>query len=563
MFVCLDDQEDNFEDKTIDYSRSLQLFLNNLARHPEINVQKTSISTISLGLIVCIISLSACNYKVGPDYKTPLTQVSSEWLETGNIRLNQSKEFRDWWRLFNDPVLNQLIQTAYAQNLTLRAAGVRILNARAEVGIAIGDLYPQQQGAEAELSDLRNPFLKKLGNGLGNSLMYSRIGLMANWEIDFWGKYRRAIEAADAQLMGSIAEYDNLLVSLLSDVANAYIQLRTIEKRLQIAKKNVKLQLESQRIADAKFTGGISTQRDVEQATTILKSTQASIPSLERQLRQIKNALSLLMGIPPDRFVNKFFTADGVGIIPAPPVQVAVGIPTDLLRRRPDIRKAEMDALAQSARIGVVVANLYPAFSLTGSFGFVSSNASGSSLGDMFNWGNQFYRFGPSVQWNIFNYGQITNQVRAQDAAFEVNILNYQNQVLKAQKEVEDALIGFLMSQNSAEYLAESTDSAQRALDLAILQYNEGITDFTTVLTAEQELLRQQDEFAQTLGSISINLVGIYRALGGGWEIREGKEFVPEPIIKAMEKRTNWGGLLAHTPVSTEPPTNLFRLPQW
>ena len=563
MFVCLDDQEDNFEDKTIDYSRSLQLFLNNLARHPEINVQKTSISTISLGLIVCIISLSACNYKVGPDYKTPLTQVSSEWLETGNIRLNQSKEFRDWWRLFNDPVLNQLIQTAYAQNLTLRAAGVRILNARAEVGIAIGDLYPQQQGAEAELSDLRNPFLKKLGNGLGNSLMYSRIGLMANWEIDFWGKYRRAIEAADAQLMGSIAEYDNLLVSLLSDVANAYIQLRTIEKRLQIAKENVKLQLESQRIADAKFTGGISTQRDVEQATTILKSTQASIPSLERQLRQIKNALSLLMGIPPDRFVNKFFTTDGVGIIPAPPVQVAVGIPTDLLRRRPDIRKAEMDALAQSARIGVVVANLYPAFSLTGSFGFVSSNASGSSLGDMFNWGNQFYRFGPSVQWNIFNYGQITNQVRAQDAAFEVNTLNYQNQVLKAQKEVEDALIGFLMSQNSAEYLAESTDSAQRALDLAILQYNEGITDFTTVLTAEQELLRQQDEFAQTLGSISINLVGIYRALGGGWEIREGKEFVPEPIIKAMEKRTNWGGLLAHTPVSTEPPTNLFRLPQW
>ena len=529
----------------------------------DIKVQKTSISKISLGLLISIISLSACNYKVGPDYKTPLTQVSSEWLETGNIRLNQSKEFRDWWRLFNDPVLNQLIQTAYAQNLTLRAAGVRILNARAEVGIAIGDLYPQQQGAEAELSDLRNPFLKKLGNGLGNSLMYSRIGLMANWEIDFWGKYRRAIEAADAQLMGSIAEYDNLLVSLLSDVANAYIQLRTIEKRLQIAKENVKLQLESQRIADAKFTGGISTQRDVEQATTILKSTQASIPSLERQLRQIKNALSLLMGIPPDRFVNKFFTTDGVGIIPAPPVQVAVGIPTDLLRRRPDIRKAEMDALAQSARIGVVVANLYPAFSLTGSFGFVSSNASGSSLGDMFNWGNQFYRFGPSVQWNIFNYGQITNQVRAQDAAFEVNILNYQNQVLKAQKEVEDALIGFLMSQNSAEYLAESTDSAQRALDLAILQYNEGITDFTTVLTAEQELLRQQDEFAQTLGSISINLVGIYRALGGGWEIREGKEFVPEPIIKAMEKRTNWGGLLAHTPVSTEPPTNLFRLPQW
>ena len=526
-------------------------------------VQKTSISKISLGLLICIISLSACNYKVGPDYKTPITQVSSEWLETGNVRLNKTEIFREWWSIFKDPALNELIRMAYTQNLSLRAAGVRILNARAEVGIAIGDLYPQQQGTEGEASGLANPFLKKLGNGVGNSLIYSRIGLMANWEIDFWGKYRRAIEAADAQLMGSVAEYDNLLVSLLSDVANEYIQLRTIEKRLQIAKENVKLQLESKRIADAKFTGGISTQRDVEQATTILKSTQASIPSLERQLRQIKNALSLLMGMPPDRFVNKFFTTDKVGIIPAPPVQVAVGIPTDLLRRRPDIRKAEMDALAQSARIGVVVANLYPAFSLTGSFGFVSSNASGSSLGDMFNWGNQFYRFGPSVQWNIFNYGQITNQVRAQDAQFEVEILNYQNLVLKAQKEAEDFLIAFLMSQNSAEYLAESTASAQRAVDLAILQYNEGITDFTTVLTAEQALLKQQEDFAQTLGSISINLVGVYRALGGGWEIREGKEFVPESIVKSMEERTNWGGLLAHTSVPSERPTNLFRLPQW
>ena len=537
--------------------------LNNLAMLLDNKVQKTSISKISLGLLICIISLSACNYKVGPDYKTPITQVSSEWLETGNVRLNKTEIFREWWSIFKDPALNELIRMAYTQNLSLRAAGVRILNARAEVGIAIGDLYPQQQGAEGEASGLSNPFLKKLGNGVGNSLIYSRIGLMANWEIDFWGKYRRAIEAADAQLMGSVAEYDNLLVSLLSDVANEYIQLRTIEKRLQIAKENVKLQLESVRIADAKFTGGIGTQRDVEQAITILKSTEATIPSLDRQLRQTKNALSLLMGIPPDKFVNKFFTADQVGKIPAPPVQVAVGIPTDLLRRRPDIRKAEMEALAQSARIGVVVANLYPAFSITGSFGFVSSNASGSSLGDMFNWGNQFYRFGPSVQWNIFNYGQITNQVRAQDAQFEVEILNYQNLVLKAQKEAEDFLIAFLMSQNSAEYLAESTASAQRAVDLAILQYNEGITDFTTVLTAEQALLKQQEDFAQTLGSISINLVGVYRALGGGWEIREGKEFVPESIVKSMEERTNWGGLLAHTSVPSERPTNLFRLPQW
>ena len=224
--------------------------------HPESKVLKTSISTISLGLIPCIISLSACNYKVGPDYKTPISQVSSEWLETGNVRLNQSKDFREWWRLFNDPILNQLVQTAYAQNLSLRAAGVRILNARAEVGIAIGDLYPQQQGADGELSVLDNPFLKDLGNGVNTPLMYSKIGIMANWEIDFWGKYRRAIEAADAQLMGSVAEYDNLLVSLLADVAMNYIQMRTIEKRIQITNENIRFQQEGVRIANAKFVGG-------------------------------------------------------------------------------------------------------------------------------------------------------------------------------------------------------------------------------------------------------------------------------------------------------------------
>jgi outer membrane protein TolC len=167
------------------------------------------------------------------------------------------------------------------------------------------------------------------------------------------------------------------------------------------------------------------------------------------------------------------------------------------------------------------------------------------------------------VQWNIFNYGQITNQVRAQDARFEASILDYQNAVLNAQKEGEDALIAFLMTQNSAEYLAESTDAAQRTLNISDIQYNEGMVDFTTVLNAEQDLLQSQDRLVQNLGSISMNLVSVYRAFGGGWELREGKDFVPEPIIKAMEKRTNWGGLLDKNSISSERPLNLFRLPQW
>ena len=522
----------------------------------------SSRSGLFLPLLFAAFLLSACTNKIGPDYEAPELDVEKQWLEDGDPHLKLTEgDFREWWKIFKDPVLNTFIDKAYAQNLKLRAAGLRILQARAQLGVAIGDLYPQKQDFNGTLEDIRTPFIKKLG--LGDSLLYSRIGFSANWELDFWGKFRRAIESSDASLLASVAEYDNTLLTLIADVANAYVQIRTYEKRLQIAENNVAIQMDSVRISTSKFKGGSSTQRDVEQAKTILASTQASIPQIRAKIRQYKNALSLLLGIPPDRFDHVSGFAKGDGAIPSPPLQVVVGIPQDLIRRRPDVRQAELTAVAASAKIGVAKANLYPAFSLSGSFGFIGSNATGSSLSDMFGWGNQFYRFGPAVQWNLFNYGQITNQVRGQDAVFQEALVNYQQRVLQAQKEAEDSLIGFLMSQNSAEYLAQSTAAAQRSLDLAQLQYTEGITDFTTVLTAEQELLKQQDNFAQTLGLIASSLIDVYRNLGGGWQIREGKEFVPEPIKEAMAKRTHWGDLLSPGKIPEERPTSFIRAPDW
>ncbi|MEW6037532.1 MAG: TolC family protein [Pseudomonadota bacterium] len=529
---------------------------------PRIDAFKSAGS--GLLLILPAMLAAGCSNKIGPDYQTPETQVSPDWLESEDNRVSKAEgNFREWWRVFKDPVLNRLIETAYAQNIPLKIAGVRILESRAELGVATGNLFPQQQGFEGATEKLSLPFLRDLGLGNGNSIWYTRLGLMSNWEIDIWGKFRRAIESADAQLMSAVAEYDDILVTLTADVANAYVQIRTLEKRLDIAHQNVKTQSESLRIADVKFHGGTSTQRDVEQAKTVLASTQATIPVLEGQLRQAKNALCLLLGMPPDKLDKPLGSERLFGQIPAPPVQVAVGIPADLLRRRPDVRRAEQNAAAQSARIGIAKASLYPAFSISGSFGFVSTTAQGGSLGDIFHWGQHFYRFGPSVQWNLFNYGQLTNQIRAQDARFQELALDYQNTVLKAQKEAESALIGFLKTQNSAEFLAESTAAAQRSLDLATLQYREGITDFTTVLTAEQDLLKQQDNFAQTLGQIATNLVGIYRTLGGGWQIREGREFVPEPILQAMAERTNWGDLLKPGSVPPAPPSGLIRAPDW
>jgi NodT family efflux transporter outer membrane factor (OMF) lipoprotein len=511
--------------------------------------------------------LAAGCMKVGPDFVKPEAGVMSNWLETGQYKqvTTQAEDYRDWWRAFNDPVLNQLIQNAYQQNLPLRIAGVRVLGARAQLGVAVGQLYPQTQQATGSVQKIRlSDTSASSGPGAPTKYWQSQIGLTASWEIDFWGKFRRAVESADASLMAAVADYDSALVSLTEDVANAYINLRTLEKRLNIARQNVVVQKKSLKIAWARFKGGTTSRRDVEQAQTVLESTEATIPTLEAQLRQTQNALCVLMGLPP-RDLKDILGAKSE--IPAPPPQVAVGIPADLLRRRPDIKGAEWRAAAQCAQIGVAKANLYPAFSLSGTFGLEASDVGTFSLRNMFDWKSRTGTIGPAFQWNIFNYGRITNQVRVQDAKFQELIIAYQNTVLQAQQEVENSLIGFLMAQQRAQKLALATAAAQRSVELAILQYREGITDFTTVLTAEQTLLTQQDNLATTLGDISANLVGVYRALGGGWQLREGKDFVTESVKEAMAKRTNWGKLLTPAAFPPEPPPGQGRYdilpPQW
>jgi len=509
---------------------------------------------------------------VGPDYVRPPVQVEQTWLDTGDKRVQTAAaEYKDWWQAFKDPALNQLIDTAYRENLTLRIAGVRVLGARAQLGIVTGQLYPQSQQATGSLQKMRvspgeiiSGSTTSSSSFAGMSLAQAQVGLTASWEIDFWGKFRRAIQSADASLQATIADYDNVLVSLTADMASSYILMRTLEKRLSIANENVRIQTESLQIAQARFSGGTTSERDVEQAKTILANTQATIPTLEAQVRQTKNALSVLLGLPPQDLANLF---KGKAIIPAPPPQVAVGIPGDLIRRRPDIRAAEFRAAAQCDQIGVSKAQLFPAFSLTGTFGPQATDVGTATLADIFNWRNRSGSMGPTVQWNILNYGQITNSVRFQDAKFQELLITYQNTVLKAQQEVEDNLVAFLKAQERARFLSDSTTAAMRSLELAVIQYREGITDFTTVLTAQQALLSEQDSLATTLGDISRNLVGVYRALGGGWEIREGHDFVPAEIRQTMAERTNWGRLLAPAAVAVVPTPEaqgrLIRTPDW
>ena len=284
--------------------------------------------------------------------------------------------------------------------------------------------------------------------------------------------------------------------------------------------------------------GGATSELDVTQATALLESTRATIPKLEGSLQQSENALSTLLGQPTGA-VQAMLT--GPKEIPTAPMQVAVSIPAEMLRRRPDIRSAEMFAAAQSARIGIAKAELYPSFTLLGSIGLqTSSNISNRSNGSLFDSNSLTYVFGPRVTWSIFNYGRTKNLVRIEDARFQQLIVGYQNTVLKAAQEVEDGMTGFVDAQLALESEAKAVAAAQRSVDLSFVQYREGATDYQRVLDSQRTLLQQQNTLAETRSSVATNLIALYKALGGGWQLRLEQPVVPEPMKDAMEKRTNW-----------------------
>jgi NodT family efflux transporter outer membrane factor (OMF) lipoprotein len=496
-----------------------------------------------------LVAVAGC--AVGPDFAPPSAPVASNWLEWRNKSLQTGpEEYKDWWRVFHDPILDQLIEIAYAQNLTLLSAGTRVLQARAELGIAIGEFFPQKQqaagGVTYNLLSQANPAANPT-TGIVN-FWADAIGVQAAWELDFWGKFRRGVESADSAYLGSIATYDDVLVTLLGDVARTYVGIRTIERQLAIARENIVKQRGILTIARDKYQGGAATLLDVYQAENVLGATQATVPQLTIQLQQGLNALRVLLGMEPRPL--DFLLARSTGQIPVAPRKAVIGVPADLLRRRPDIRAAELRAAAQSAQVGVAVADLYPAISITGSFGGIANNVGSHNLLQVFHPIGQAFSVGPAFQWNLLNYGQITNNVRLQDATLQQYLVDYQNTVLKAQQEVENGISAFVLSRAQAEYLHRSVVAANGALHIATLEYQQGTRDFTTVLTAEQNLYQAENNLAVATGNISTGLVSVFRALGGGWQIRDGNGFVTAAASEEMRRRTDWGQLL---PPASEP----------
>jgi len=459
-------------------------------------------------------------FRVGPNFHTPCAPSEDVWMDCEEEKVECGKEVLDaWWLQFNDEKLSEIVCLAVERNLDLKIAAFRVLGARAILGIAIGEWFPQLQELVGDATKF------KLSRNMPNSLFADtnywdfNMGLSVAWELDFWGRFRRGIEGARDEFFASYANYQDVLVILQADVASTYIDIRTLEERIEIVKHNIKVQERSLEIVMARWEAGVVTELDVQQARTLLFSTQARLPRLQADLRVVKNALAFLLGLTPDEFVC---VLDEPGKIPVAPESIGVGVPAELLCRRPDIRRAVHQAAAQSARIGIAVSDLLPRISIGGFIGFESSADIATTKtgggGSLFSGDSFTYFLGPSYAWKVLNYGRLRNRIYLEYARFNELLLNYRNTVLAAYQEAENGLISFIKSYEESGYLEESVSAAQRGAEVARTQYVEGLVDYTRVLNTEEALVNQEEDLAITRGRIALSLISTYKALGGGWQ---------------------------------------------
>jgi len=482
-------------------------------------------ASLLVGLMASVLFATGCTV-VGPKYKKPTADVNSAWEEIETPSLDTDPPLDpEWWKEgFTDPVLDRLVEIAIEQNLDLRTAALRVLQARQQLSIAIGGRYPQSQSATG---DAQNNTTND-----GSTQQYS-LGLNLAWEVDFWGKYRLAVQSAAAQLDASVADYDGAMISLLAEVAQSYLQIRTLQQRIDVAKFNLSLQEESLRITTAKFDAGDVSSLDVDQSQSLLYNTRAQLISFEQSQRQTTNSLAILLGRPPQDLSD--LLGDGRAI-PSVPPEIAVGMPQELIRRRPDIRAAERQLAAQGAQIGIAVSELYPQFTIGGSIGMSSQDG----LGNLVNSDGFGLNLFGSFQWNIFNYGRLKGNIRLQDALFQELLVGYRSTVLQAQGEVENAIVAYLKSQEQLAAYDLAASAAQRAVDVSTIEYESGSVTYNTVINTLNSLRQQQDLLASTQGAVATNLVQVYKSLGGGWEVRGDQApdaLLPEATKDEMRER--------------------------
>ena len=445
---------------------------------------------------------------VGPDYHQHQPKVPDAWHhELFKGFSNGETSLKTWWKAFGDSTLDSLIERASTDNLDLKAAENRIIEAQARRGIATGERFPDINGtgivARTRTSDDFFPL-----TGKRSDYTYG-LGLGASWEIDFWGRIRRLVESTDASFEASVEAYRDVQVLLSAEIALNYAEVRTLQARIKFAEGNIRAQRDTLKITRARFKAEIAPELDVRQAELNLSRTESTIPVLRSSMNQAINRLGVLLGDFPSTLHNEL---DEEAPIPQPPENIVVTLPANLLRQRPDIRRAERELAAQTAQIGVATSELYPRFFLLGDFGFEGTS-------DILDYKNRSWSIGPTFRWNLFDGGRVRNFIRVEEAQTEQALVHYEQTILTALEEVESALVAYAEEKNRWGLLKNSVEAAQRSVDLVKILYINGLTDFQNVLDMEQSLFQQQDEFATSKGNVVQNLIRLYRALGGGWEV--------------------------------------------
>ena len=449
---------------------------------------------------------------VGPDYVQPVYEVPDLWqADLVEGLAADEAPLATWWQTLNDPVLDRLIERAVAGNLDLKEAFGRIKEARAVRGIATGERYPDANGSgDASRQRQSEDFGPTNPRDLSQTDWFFSTGGDAAWEIDFWGRITRSIASADADFQASVEDYRDALVILYAEIAANYVNLRTLQERIAVTERNVETQQGSLEITQARFRAEISPELDVRQAELNLARTQSVLPALRQEAAQTIYRLGVLIGEFPGALYAELTPPRP---IPQPPPEVLVGVPADVLRQRPDVRAAERRLAAQTERIGIATADLYPTFSLLGDFGFVMAGTS-----DLFDGSRRAWSWGPTFRWNLFDGGRVRNRINVEDARTEQALARYENTVLQALEDVENAAVAYTEEIQRREALRRSVVAAQQSVELVNVLYKSGLTDFQNVLDMERSLAEQEDRYVESVGFVTQNLIAIYRSLGGGWD---------------------------------------------
>ena len=480
-----------------------------ISRYNLRGVVEYSLCKLLLFTSMVISMLQGC-ITVGPDYHPPQPKMPDAWhQELTRGPAEGEAKLQTWWKAFNDPVLDSLIDQAAAGNLDMREAAARIMEAQARRGIATGERFPDiDSSGVAERRRYSEDFAVPSFDGKRTDYFYG-LRLGGSWEVDFWGRIRRLVESAEADLEASIEAYRDVQVLLYAEIALNYVEVRTLQARIRFAKANVENQRDTLEITKARLKAEISPELDVRQAELNLARTESIIPTLRSSMIKAINRLGVLIGEFPSALHDEL---SSTAPIPQPENKIMISLPANLLRQRPDIRQTERELAVQTARIGVATSDLYPRLYLLGDFGFEGTS-------DILDYKKRSWSLGPSFRWNIFDGGRVRNYIKVEDARTEQALVLYEQTVLNALEDVENALVSYAEENERRELLKNSVEAAQKSVKLVKTLYITGLTDFQNILDMERSLFEQQDGFAASKGRVTQNLIRIYRALGGGWEL--------------------------------------------